>query len=269
MTFISTTPSMVLFFLILLVASSIYAQDDEMDVTATPTPSSTISSLNDCDNLTIGEFTFLLVSSSDPFDEISFFGFQDLPGNLNLYLTDNAWTGDSFATAEGVMMLTTPPEGIPAGITVGLGPAETVYQYGRSWQSVQGVFALSTEGEQVFLYCLDGSNQPRPIAAISYNGPFLPPNLPDYGFNTSAVPQELVDANATIVLPHEHRWQYIGPKLLEINELKAAIQDTETNWEGTSVRNNSGSTTVMSRTTMIVTSFLISVAVAVATNSLW
>jgi hypothetical protein len=127
--------------------------------------------LNECDNITLGEFTFLLVSASDPFDEVSFFGFEDLPGNMNLYLTDDAWNGDSFETAEGVMQLTTPPGGIPAGTPVGLGPADATYYYGKNWTSARGVFALSTEGEQVFLYCLNGQQQPRPIAAISYNGP--------------------------------------------------------------------------------------------------
>jgi hypothetical protein len=118
----------------------------------------------------LGEFLFLLVSASDPFDEVSFFGFEDLPGNLNLYLTDNAWNGNAFESNEGVMSLTTPSEGIPAGTTIGLGPSDTAYQYGKDWVSAQGVFALSTEGEQVFLYCLNQQQKPRPIAAISYNG---------------------------------------------------------------------------------------------------
>lgn len=148
-------------FLLLSSSSTCSAQED----------TNTTTFQNACDNITLGEFTFLLVSSSDPFDEVSFFGFEDLPPNLDLYLTDNAWTGTAFQIDEGVMKLTTPPEGIPAATTVGLGPSDTAYQYGKDWQSVQGVFSLSTEGEQVFLYCLNSSSQPRPIAAISYNGP--------------------------------------------------------------------------------------------------
>jgi hypothetical protein len=142
--------------------------------TEAPSSSSSSSSsslLNECDNITLGEITFLLVSASDPFDEVSFFGFEDLPGNVNLYLTDNAWNGNTFEQTEGVMQLTTPPEGIPAGTPIGLGPSDLVYSYGTNWTSAQGIFALSTEGEQVFLYCLNGQQQPRPIAAISYNGP--------------------------------------------------------------------------------------------------
>lgn len=134
---------------------------------------------NDCDQLQLGDYVFLLVSSFDPFDEVSFFGFENLPGNLSLYLTDNAWTGgdadgggsSAFATNEGVLELKTPPEGIPAGTTVGVGPNEQTYLFGRDWVTVQGSFSLTPDGEQVFLYCLSSNQQPRPLAAISYNGP--------------------------------------------------------------------------------------------------
>lgn len=155
--------SLLLFRILLLLPSSVFAQDDD-------TPTATPLANNDCDNLNLGDFTFLLVSASDPFDEISFFGFDSLPGNLDLYLTDNAWNGESFETTEGILQLTTPPEGIPAGSTVGVGPAADVYQFGHQWTTVQGAFALSTHGDQVFLYCMASNNQPRPIAAISYNG---------------------------------------------------------------------------------------------------
>jgi hypothetical protein len=71
---------------------------------------------------------------------------------------------------------------------------------------------------------------------------FYPPNLSDYGLNTSAVPQELVDAGVALVMTrHEDRWFYTGPNNLEINELKAAIQDTTNNWQGFSVDNGDGS----------------------------
>jgi hypothetical protein len=70
---------------------------------------------------------------------------------------------------------------------------------------------------------------------------FDPPNLSDYGLNTSAVPQELVDAGVALVMTrHEDRWFYTGPNNLEINDLKAAIQDTTNNWQGFSADNGGG-----------------------------
>jgi hypothetical protein len=182
----------------------------------------------------LGNLFFLLVSSSDPFDEVSFFSFDTIPGNMVLYLTDEAWNGTHFQNNEGTLKFTTPPEGIAAGVAFGMGPdTGGAYQYGSDWMIEYGVFALATEGEQVFLYCLSADQTPRPLTAISYNGPFQPPGLPEYAFNESALPDELSIYNASIVLPHEHRWYYNGPKFLETSELKAAIQDTN-NWVGTS-----------------------------------
>jgi hypothetical protein len=143
---------------------------DTPSVSPTTVDANATNDTNDCDTLVIGDFTFLLVSSSDPFDELSFFGFDSFPPSLDLYLTDNAWNGNSFQTTEGVLQLTTPPQGIPAGVTVGVGPASDVYQFGDQWNTVQGAFALSQEGDQVFLYCISSDSKPRPIAAISYHG---------------------------------------------------------------------------------------------------
>jgi hypothetical protein len=188
---------------------------------------------NACDNITIGSFYFLLANSINSADEVSVFGFEDLPPNLDLYLTDNAWMGESFATNEGVLLLTTPATGIAAGSAFGFGPSTTAYRHGQDWTTAQGVFSLSTEGEQVFLFCHSAQKAARPIAAISYNGPFQPAGLPSYGTNESALPDSL-SANGTIILPHEDRWEYAGPKVLEVDALKAAIQDTDANWQGSS-----------------------------------
>jgi hypothetical protein len=104
---------------------------------------------------------------------------------------------------------------------------------------------------------------------------FASPNLSNYDMNTSAVPQELVDAGGVIVLPyHEDRWYYVGPQNLEINQLKAAIQDTTNNWEGFTQDNgnNSGAANL---TATAVTSFwlfavtLIVVAATTAMGVVW
>lgn len=200
---------------------------------------------NDCDNITIGNIYFIFVSSVDP-DEVSLFGFEDLPGNLDLYVTDNAWNGDSFETNEGILKLTTPPDrGIPAGVPFGVGPNGDAnggaYEFGTNWTSVQGVFSLSTDGEQVFLFCIGADKSARPLAAISYNGPFSPPGLASYGTNESALPDSLAE-NGTIVLPHEYRWEYQSRGVtMDIDDLRADIRDTN-NWRGSSP--GSGAATV-------------------------
>lgn len=220
-----------------------------IDVSSSPYP-------NACDNITIGNFYFLSVNSIDSASEVSIFGFEDLPPDLDLYLTDNAWTGESFATDEGIMVLTTPPQGIPAGMAFGLGPSTTAYQYGQDWMNAQGVFSLSTEGDQVFLFCISAQQVVRPVAAISYNGPFQPAGLASYGTNESALPDSLA-LNGTLVLPHEDRWMYVGPDVLEMNALKDAIQDTATNWEGNSDGSASGGPAQTGVTTILVYSMLL------------
>jgi hypothetical protein len=191
---------------------------------------------NSCDNITIGEYFFILISARDPFDELAIFGFENLPPSLDLYLTDNAWNGIEFLTNEGIVRLTTPEGGIPAGQAFGYGPNDNAYRHGRDWSVDQGTFSLSQEsGEQVFLFCISSLGRPRSIAAISYGGPFVDPGLANYGFNQSALPIELQDTNGIIVLPYfADRWEYTGPKSLQTEELKASILDVNNTWTGTS-----------------------------------
>ena len=192
---------------------------------------------NDCDKLTIGNFYFTFVNSIDP-DEVAIFGFEDIPAGLELFLTDNAWNGIGFENNEGILQLTTPQGGIPAGTPFGYGPNGGVdgsgaYDYGNDWTEVASPFSLSQDGEQVFLFCLSGNDEARPIAAISYNGEFSEPGLPSYGLTQSALPASLAD-EGTIVLPHEERWEYQSKDaVLDIEVLKADIRNTDS-WKGTS-----------------------------------
>lgn len=64
-----------------------------------PTNAPTLSP-NDCDTIEPVALAFFLLNSIDP-DELAIYVFEDLPGNLTLYLTDNAWDGSVFRTDEG------------------------------------------------------------------------------------------------------------------------------------------------------------------------
>jgi hypothetical protein len=57
---------------------------------------------NDCDNIEIGSIYFYFINSVEP-DGVGFFLFDDLPGNLELLLTDNAWNGLEFQNDEGTL----------------------------------------------------------------------------------------------------------------------------------------------------------------------
>lgn len=58
--------------------------------------------LNECDEINAGDIYFSYIASMDP-DVVVLFTFEGIPGNIKLYLTDNAWTGSSFQANEGTL----------------------------------------------------------------------------------------------------------------------------------------------------------------------
>ena len=56
----------------------------------------------ECQFLNPGDILFNLVNSMDP-DTVEFVTLEDLPGGLELYLTDNAWDGSTFLSNEGIV----------------------------------------------------------------------------------------------------------------------------------------------------------------------
>eukprot|EP00537_Pseudo-nitzschia_pungens_P001633 CAMPEP_0172365080 /NCGR_PEP_ID=MMETSP1060-20121228/8066_1 /TAXON_ID=37318 /ORGANISM="Pseudo-nitzschia pungens, Strain cf. cingulata" /LENGTH=221 /DNA_ID=CAMNT_0013088251 /DNA_START=142 /DNA_END=804 /DNA_ORIENTATION=+ len=173
-----------------------------------------------CDSLLIGSFYFISINAwpiiinplsvveiDRRYGEVIIFGFQDIPGNLDLYLTDRAWGddgngGEGFAPnilqGEGVVKFTTPSEGVPAGVAFGMGDDFEVYKYCEEWIDVDvngtdpeggngtHYFDLGSDGDQIFLYCVGSDGNDRPIAGISYNGPFEKSEF--YGTNRSSAP---------------------------------------------------------------------------------
>ena len=164
-----------------------------------------------CDTLTIGAYYFLHVNAWNKHvsgrarnarhGDVLLVGFEDLPGGIDLFLTDKAWsaTTQAFVTndlvGEGTLKLRLHPDGgIPAGIAFGVGANLGVYNYGDEWRDyhVEGTrssttetidnnnsntnetyyFSLGEDGDQVFLYCLDSNRNARPLTGLSYNGPF-------------------------------------------------------------------------------------------------
>lgn len=60
--------------------------------------------VSDCQGLQAGDVQIIGVHSDDP-DEIALVALQDLPANLELFLTDDAWTGNGFRGSEGTVMV--------------------------------------------------------------------------------------------------------------------------------------------------------------------
>ena len=65
------------------------------------TPSPT-NAPNACDGLNAGDIFFTQVRARDP-DQVILFFFEDLPGGLTIFLTDNAYNGEGFENTEGIL----------------------------------------------------------------------------------------------------------------------------------------------------------------------
>ncbi len=172
-----------------------------------------------CDNLEVGSFYFLSINlwpigytpdgvflkNPGRHGEVAIFPFQDIPGGLDLFLTDRAWSEEENAfvpnviEGDGIVAYQTPPGGISTGIIFGLGNNTLIGDTSGEWIDVNvetpGVetsqyFELGEDGDQIFLYCVGGDGRDRPIAAFAYGQYFLPPGDggSTYGTNNSSAP---------------------------------------------------------------------------------
>lgn len=261
-----------------------------------------------CDNMLIGYFYFIDInlwpnatataSGELRHGQVLIFGFQDIPGGLDLYLTDRAWGEDGNGTEgfvpnllgeEGIVKFTTPSFGVPAGVAFGVGSDTLAYKYGDEWIDIDvnatqaessgnitsennetHYFDLGSDGDQVFLYCVGSDGKDRPVAGISYNGPFE--KSESYGTNKSSAPDyfedydnsSVMNKTTLLVMPTIARgkernkifkqWSYVGPMKLNFYDLQDAIRDTEKNWIGTNpdmTRSKSGAYSPIDRTLVV------------------
>mmetsp|Transcript_9306 Transcript_9306/g.17755 ORF Transcript_9306/g.17755 Transcript_9306/m.17755 type:complete len:228 (+) Transcript_9306:271-954(+) len=164
---------------------------------------------NKCEEFEPGDVTIFVMTSDDP-DALALFPLVDIfPEVESLYVTDNAWNGDEFTTGEGTIQLEIPDEGIKAATVFGYGEC---VDFGDNWTltNANDPFDFSARGDQLFVYCLASDGSPHFIWGFNYNGDWAPQNLTDYGTNTSALPDELVD-QGNVALPHCDNYLWTDP----------------------------------------------------------
>jgi hypothetical protein len=102
---------------------------------------------------------------------------------------------------------------------------------GDNWTAIDGeeatsIFDLSVLGDQVFTYCLSADGEPHFLWGLSYNGDFLPSNMTNYGFNTSALPESLAETGH-VALSHADNCIYRGPDQVNKTELRLEFMKPE------------------------------------------
>ncbi|CAJ1967984.1 unnamed protein product [Cylindrotheca closterium] len=186
------------------------------------TTSSPTFAPNECDMIAPGDIVFFMVNSDGGPDEVAFWNYEEIPGELELFLTDRPWDGSSFIgganNEEGTIKLVVPSEGIDGETIIGFGAGKL----GGSWAPEEGTFSLAPNGEQIFLYCMGALGGPVPLASIAY-GPTASQNT---------VADRLKDRGAVIIEGPFPNWIYNGPTdTLEKLQLQEASKDPA-NWNG-------------------------------------
>lgn len=92
-----------------------------------------------------------------------------------------------------------PNEGVDGGTPFGIG--DDVLQFANNWQTESGDFTLSTDGQPVFLYCLDNFENPKPLLAFLYgDSKFIPTNS-TFALGESTRPLTLGETGVIKVAP--------------------------------------------------------------------
>jgi hypothetical protein len=82
-----------------------YTCNVEQPTTPSPAPASPMNQTGkSCSDLLPGDVQVVAINSDNP-DSVTLVTLETLAGGLKLYMTDNAWTGDSFLSNEGTIMV--------------------------------------------------------------------------------------------------------------------------------------------------------------------
>jgi len=194
----------------------------DVDISRAPT-NGPISDDSICKSLKAGDVQVVGLHSDSP-DEVALVALEDLPYGLELFLTDNGWTGSSFRGSEGTAKLLVPSGGISKGAIFGFGP-ESSLAYANAW-SKSGNLALSATGDSVIVYCKLPDSSYNFLAALTYDGSWVDGEIDS---NSSVLPPGL--GNANTALSHKDNYKYIGPRKGSKNDLIKYIAKSA-NWSG-------------------------------------
>ena len=195
----------------------------------TPPGAFSVSS-SPCASVSPGDIQFVTVNTDNP-DLVALVSLTDLPGGLELRLTDNAWTSSgAFLANEGVLALTL-PNAMPAGTIFGYSSeaASGDLLHATDWVAVSGNFALSASGDNIFVYCETDDGVVRPVGGISTKGDWVVDAGTTLNTGSSFLPAAL--SQSGIALSHLDNYEYAGPTTGSKAEMQLVLSDAA-NWSG-------------------------------------
>lgn len=193
-----------------------------------PTVSPTISlapttTPADCD-LMPGDLAIVSFNSDAP-DTFTTVALVPIAPGTQLFFTDRPWSGSEFVTSSEGVLLFSATDLIPAGSQFYYPNDEEVLGI---WSKVSGSFNLATSGDQILIYC-GTAESPNFLYALSNNGWLEDGEV--VSSTTSALPDGLVAANATVLLSPVDNQYYNGSGIGTRTSLLDSIAQAA-NWNG-------------------------------------
>mmetsp|Transcript_20392 Transcript_20392/g.31191 ORF Transcript_20392/g.31191 Transcript_20392/m.31191 type:complete len:645 (+) Transcript_20392:279-2213(+) len=192
----------------------------------------TVTKRSPCERMKPGDIMFTGFKSDNP-DVITLVALENIPPSLNIYMTDNAYTGSFLRSNEGTVKFQTPSTGIQAGTTIAYGSDASNLPFANLWEGSS--VALSVSGDNIFLYCeIDDGAQHFLSGLIYTTGGWIDANSDEEFFGTtkSALPNELKEASAHIEFKsHVDNSIYANERSGSKDELLMLISDS-TSWSG-------------------------------------
>ena len=96
-------------------------------------------------------------------------------------------------------------------------------------------FVLNPEGDNLFLYCLDGLGDPHFIFGFNFAGTWSASGMEDYGVSETALPESLAEVGSVLVDSFPN-WKFDNTGADQDPEVLRQSFSNEANWIGSDLR---------------------------------
>ncbi|MCD6355553.1 MAG: T9SS type A sorting domain-containing protein [Prolixibacteraceae bacterium] len=172
--------------------------------------------------LTAGDIAFVGFNSDNP-DLLAFVALNAISGNDSIYFTDNGWlTTGHLRSGEGNLKWK-PGAEVSTGTLIIIKKGDDWEVNSGSVEKAGGTFSLSTSGDQILAYQINGTDTTF-ITAIQFNGDTWDADAKNS--NTSAIPRGLTNDSTALALNETDNAIYVGSFYGTKSELLTKINNT-------------------------------------------